>query len=127
MQQPDSLPDPTVHALHVRIKRQLVNSFAPLLVIALAVLVLHWMFPYIFSVLVWVWTADAFFLLVLAILWVLGSWAFASGKIKCPACAAAFAAEFHLWIPKNCQACGYDITAPRSKASSDHRWSGRDR
>ena len=111
----------------MRVKRQLVNSFAPLLVIALAVLVLHLMFPYLFSVLVWVWTADAFLLLVLAILWVLGSWAFASGKIKCPACAAPFAAEFHLWIPKTCQACGYDITAPPSEATSNHRWSGRDR
>jgi hypothetical protein len=113
MQTPDSLSHLTAEARHVRTKRTLVNSLAPVLVIALAVLVFHWLFPYLFSVLVWVWSADAFVLLLLGILWALGSWAFASGKIKCPACAAPFATKFHLRIPKTCQACGYDVTVSR--------------
>jgi hypothetical protein len=125
MQRSDSLAHLTAHARHVRTKRHLVNLFAPLLVIALALLVFHWVFPSLFSVLAWVWRADVFLLLALALLWGLGSWAFAAGKIKCPACVAPFAAKFHLWIPKTCQACGYDITAPRGEAISNDRRSGR--
>jgi hypothetical protein len=91
----------------------------------LTLFVFHWIFPYFFSVVVGLWTAEALLLLVSATLWALGSWAFASGKIRCPACAAPFAAKFHLWIPKTCQACGYDVTTSRSD-TSNHRWSGRE-
>jgi hypothetical protein len=80
------------------------------LVLALALLAFRWVFPYLFSVLIWVWTADAFLILMIGMTWVLGCWAFAAGKIKCPGCAAAFADRFHLWVPKACHACGYDVT-----------------
>jgi hypothetical protein len=92
--------------------RLLANAALVLLVVALAALVFRWVFPYFFSVLLWLWTAEAFLVLGLAIAWCLGSWAFASGKIKCPACQAPFTTRFHLWVPRACQACGYDITAP---------------
>jgi hypothetical protein len=100
------------HARHVRGYRQFVNSLFIALLLALALLAFRWVFPYLFSVLVWVWTADAFLILLIAIMWLLGCWAFASGKIRCPGCAAPFANRFHLWVPRACQACGYDITLP---------------
>jgi hypothetical protein len=121
MQRSAQLPQPTLRTRHVRIKRQLVNSLVLLLVIVSALLLLHWEFPYLFSVLAWVWAADAFLLVVLAGLWALGSWAFASGKIVCPACSAPFATGFHLWIPKTCHACGFDVTAPRVDPTSNQR------
>jgi hypothetical protein len=65
-------------------------------------------------------------LLVFAVPWLLVSCAFALGKIKCPLCDAPFASKFHMWVPKTCQTCGYDITAP-NRATSNNRWSGRDR
>lgn len=121
MKQFAPLPRPTVHTQHVRIGRRLVNSLVPLSVVVLTLLLLHWEFPYMFSVLAWVWAADAFFLLVIAVLWSFGSWTFASGRIKCPACSAPFATEFHLWISKTCHACGYDITAPQNGPTSNQR------
>jgi hypothetical protein len=126
MEQSGSLPSLTARVRRVRVYRLLANAFAPLLALALAVLVFRWMFPWLFSLLVLVWTADAFLLLVLAIPWLLVSGAFALGRIKCPSCDAAFASKFHLWVPKACQSCGYDITAHKSGTSSDDRGSGRD-
>ena len=120
MEQSGSLP----RLRRLRSYRLLANSFAPLLAVALAVIVLRWMFPWLFSVLVLVWTADAFLLVVLAVPWLLVSWAFALGKIKCASCDAPFAFKFHLWVPKACQNCGYDITAPKNGATSNNRWRG---
>jgi hypothetical protein len=125
MEQPASLPPLTARARRLRIYRLLANAFVPLLAVALAVLVFRWVFPWVFSLLVYVWTADAVLLVVLAIPWLLVSGAFALGRIKCPACDAPFASKFHLWIPKTCQACGYDITAP-NRATSNNRSKGRD-
>jgi hypothetical protein len=111
MERSDHLPPLLAHARHLQGYRRLVNSLLVLLVFALALLVFRWVFPYLFSVLLWLWTAEALVLVGLAIAWCLGSWAFASGKVKCPACRAPFATGFHLWVPRTCQACGYDVTA----------------
>jgi hypothetical protein len=110
----------------LRIYRLLANSFWPLLAVALLVLVLRWTVPQLLSVLVVVWTADALFLVVLAVPWLLVSWALALGRIKCPSCDAPFVSKFHLWVPKTCQNCGYDVTAPKNGATSGNRWGGRD-
>jgi hypothetical protein len=114
MEQTDSLPPFAARVRRVRNYRLLANAFVPLLAIALAVLVFRWMFPWLFSLVVVVWTADAFLLAVLVIPWLLVSCAFALGRIKCPACAAPFASKFQLWIPKACQSCGYEISAPKN-------------
>jgi hypothetical protein len=103
----------------VRSYRLLANSFTALLAFALLLLVLRWMFPWLLSALVLVWSADAFLLLVLAVPWLLVSWAFGLGKIKCPSCEAPFASRFHLWVPKACDHCGYDVTAPANRATSN--------
>lgn len=95
----------------LRLYRLLANSYIPLLAAALAVLVFRFVFPWLFTRLIIVWSADAVLLVVLAIPWLLLSWAFASGKIKCPSCEARFACRFHLWVPRACESCGYDITA----------------
>jgi len=126
MEQSGSLPSLTARVRRLRIYRLLANAFAPLLAVALAVIVFRWMFPWLFSLLVYVWTADAFLLLVLAIPWLLVSCAFALGRIKCPLCDAPFASKFHLWVPKACQSCGSDITTPKNGATSNNRASGRD-
>lgn len=114
----------TARVQRMRIYRLLANSFAPLLAVALAVLVFRWLFRWTFSVLVLVWTADAFLLVVLAVPWLLVSWAFALGTIKCPSCEAPFASKFHLWIPKACENCGYDITTPGNGATPNNRGNG---
>lgn len=126
MEQSSSLPPLTARLRRLRIYRLVANAFAPLFTIALAVLVFRWMFPWLFSLLVLVWTADALVLAVVAIPWLLVMYAFARGRIKCPLCDAPFAPKFHLWIPKTCQSCGYDITAPENGATSKNRSSGRD-
>ena len=115
-----SLPRFAARVRRLRNYRLLANSFVPLLLVALAVILSRWMFPRLFSVLVLVWTADAVLLVVLAVPWLLVSWALALGKITCPSCDSAFASKFHLWVPKACQNCGYDISAPTG-ATSDNR------
>ena len=119
-QSPYSLPL-TARVRRLRTYRLLANAFAPLLAIALAVLVFRWMFPWLFSLLVYVWIADALLLIVLAVPWLLVSRAFALGRIKCPSCDAPFVSKLHLWVPKTCQSCGYDITAPKNGATSNNR------
>ena len=118
MQQPERLPLLVADVRRLRIYRLLANSYVPLLAVALALLVLRWIFPWLFSVLAIVWTADALLLILLAVPWLLVSWALASGKIRCPSCHAPFASKFHLWAPKACQNCRYDITAPMSVPTS---------
>jgi hypothetical protein len=124
MEQSGSSPSLTTRVRRLRIYRLLANSFPALLAIALAVLVFRWMFPWLFSVLVWIWTADVVLLVVLAVPWLLMSWGLAMGKIRCPSCDAPFANRFHLWVPKTCQTCGYDITAQHIGATSNNRWRG---
>jgi len=116
--EPRVIADLNDRARRLRSYRLLVNSFTPLLAIALLVVVLRWTVPPLLSLLVYVWTADAFLLAVLAVPWLLVSWALALGKIKCPACEAPFTSRFHLWVPKTCQHCGYDITAPEKRRAS---------
>jgi hypothetical protein len=112
MERPDLLPELLVRTRQLQNYRLLVNSLLVLLVVVLAALVFRWVFPYLFSVLLGLWTAEALVLLGLAVAWCLGSWAFATGKFKCPACHAPFTTRFHLWVPRTCGACRYDITAP---------------
>jgi hypothetical protein len=95
----------------VRAYRQLCNALVPLLVAAIAILVFRWMFPFTFSLLLYWWAADAALLVMSAVAWLLLSWAFASGRIKCPACRGPFASGFHLWVPKTCHQCSFDVTA----------------
>ena len=116
MERSGSLSTLTARVRRLRNYRLLANSFAVLFSIALAMIVFRWVFPWLFSVLVFVWTADAFLLAVLAVPWLLVSWGLALGKIKCPSCHAPFSSQVHLWFPKVCQSCGYDITAPKSGA-----------
>jgi len=120
MEQSGSLPGLKARVRRLRVYRLLANSFPALLAVAFAVLVFRWTFPLLFSALVFIWTADAFLLVVLAVPWLIVSWALALGKIKCPSCDGPFATKFHLWIPKACQTCGYDITAPHNGAPSNN-------
>lgn len=110
MPQPERSPLLDAHAQRVRSYRTLRNALTPLLVIAVALLAFRWVFPWLFSRLVFVWSADAVILLLIAIPWVVLSCAFAFGRIKCPACHGAFTSHFHLLVPKACQGCGYDVT-----------------
>jgi len=121
MEQAASLKRMTARVRRLRFYRGLANLYPALLAIALALLVFRWMFPWLFSVLLYVWTADALLLVVLAVPWLLVAWGFALSKIKCPSCDGPFASKFHLWVPKACQNCGCDITAPPTAATSDTR------
>jgi hypothetical protein len=114
----------TARVRRLRLYRLLANSFPALLALALAVVVFRWMFPWLFSALVFVWSAEGFLLVVLAVPLLVIRWALALGKIKCPACGAPFASRFQLWVPKACQTCGYDITAPHKGATSANRSKG---
>jgi len=100
MEQSGSSPGLTARVRRLRIYRLFANSFPALLAVALAVLVFRRMFPWLFSALELIWTADAFLLAVLVAPWLLVSWGLALGKIKCPSCDAPFATKFHLWVPK---------------------------
>jgi len=111
-------------ARRLRIYRALANSFPALLAIALLVLVLRWTVPELLSLLVVVWTADAYLIVLLVVPWLLVSWALAVGKIKCPSCHAPFVSRFHIWFPKACQHCGYDITLPRQGAANNRLGGG---
>jgi len=124
VQRPDSGLRLTARVRRLRTYRLLANSYVPLLAITLALLVFRWIFPWLFSVLTYVWAADAFLLVLLAVPWLLVSSALAFGKIKCPACEGRFATAFHVWIPKACQSCGYDITIPTTSAASDNHRRG---
>jgi|HubBroStandDraft_5_1064220.scaffolds.fasta_scaffold731247_1 hypothetical protein len=112
MEHAEPIPPLAAGARRVRDYRRLANALAPLLAIAAALLAFRWVFPWLFSRLVFVWSADAVILFVLAIPWLVVSCAFAFGRIKCPACHGAFASRFHLFVPKACHGCGYDVTAP---------------
>jgi hypothetical protein len=127
MEQRTSSPPLAADIRRLRTYRWLANALAPLVTIALAILVFRWTFPWLFSRLVHLWTAEALLLFGLAVPWLLISCAFALGTIKCPWCKAPFARKFHLWIPKTCQSCGYNITAPANAATSSDRLGGRDR
>ena len=111
MEQFGSAPWSTARARRLRIYRLLANSFGPLLAVALLTIVLRWTFPPLLLALVVVWMAVAGLLVVLAVPWLLVSWGFAFGAIKCPSCGVAFAPRFTLWVPKNCRSCGYDVNA----------------
>lgn len=118
MPQLNSLPPLATSVRRLRAYRLLANASAPLLVIALAVIVFRWVFPYLFSVLVYVWAAAGLLLLVLVIPWTVVLCAFALGKIRCPACGGPFASGFQLWVPRHCHTCGYDVTSAAAGGGS---------
>ena len=120
MEQSGSSPSLTARVRRLQLYRLLANSYPVLLALAFVVVAFRWMFPWLFSVLVFIWTVDAFLLVVLAVPWLIVRWALALGKIKCPSCGAPFATKFHLWAPKTCQTCRYDITAPHKGPTSDN-------
>jgi hypothetical protein len=120
MEHSGSLLPVTAQLRRLRTYRSLANVLPPLIVIAAAVLAFRWVFPWLFSVMVVVWAADAFLIILLAIPWLVICCAFAFGRIKCPGCTRPFAAGFHLWVPKSCQSCGYDITAGKGELTSHH-------
>ena len=124
MERPGLTPNFADRVRRLRNYRLLANSFMPLVVLALVLIVFRSVFPWLFSVLTFIWSADTLLLVLLVVPWVLVSWALASGKARCPSCDAPFAGKFHLWVPKTCQSCGYDITAPKSGATSSDHWRG---
>jgi len=105
----------------LRLYRALANVYPALLAMALLVVVFRWMFPWLFSVLIYVWAADIVALILLAVPWLLVSWGFTSGKIRCPACQAPFTTRFHLWVPQACDNCGCRIGAAGTATPSDRR------
>jgi len=105
----------------LRLYRLLANTFVILLAFALVLLLLRWLLPWIFALLVFLWTADAILLVALSVPWLLLASALALGRIVCPACHAPFTSRFRLWVPRACEKCGYDITAPPKSASSGNR------
>jgi hypothetical protein len=125
MEHPSSLPGLSTRVRRLRLYRLLTNSFVTLLAFALLLLLLRWLFPWIFAFLVLLWTADTILLVVLAVPWLLVSSGLALGRIVCPSCAAPFTSRFHLWVPKTCQKCGYDITA-LPKGATSNTGAGRD-
>src|SRR3984957_12413222 len=114
-----SSPPLAASTRRLRDYRLLVNTFAPLLTIVLAVLVFRWVFPWLFSVLIYIWAAAALLLVVFAVPWLLVWCAFALGRIKCPACDAPFAPRFCLCIPKTFRSCGFAGTASKHRAASN--------
>ena len=121
MGQSGSLMQMSARVRQLRFYRALANVYPAFLAMALVLLVFRWMFPWLFSVLIYVWAADIVVLIALAVPWLLVSWAFTSGKIRCPACEAPFTTGFHLWVPRACQSCGCRIAHPRTAAPSDSR------
>jgi hypothetical protein len=113
MEHADPVAPPAAEVQRLRNYRRLANTLTPLPVITAALLAFRWVFPWLFSRLVFVWSADAIVLIILAIPWLVLSCAFAFGRIRCPACHGAFTCGFHLFVPKACHGCGYDVTAPR--------------
>lgn len=116
-----SLADFSARVRRLRQYRLMANSFATLLAVALVLLLLRWISPWIFSVLVDVWSVDAVLLVVLAVPWLLVSLALARGRVACPACNGPFTSQFHLWVPRNCQKCAYDITGQSKGGPSNGR------
>ena len=121
MEQSGSRSHMSASVRRVRLYRALANIYPALIAMALVVLVFRWMFPWFFPVLIYVWATDIVVLILLAVPWLLVSWAFGSGRIRCPACAAPFTRGFHLWVPKACESCGCRITHPQTAAPSEHR------
>lgn len=124
METPGFMPSLTARTRRLSVYRLVANSFIPLLAIALSVIVLRWTVPDLLSGLIVIWTADAFLIVVLAVPWLLVTWAFASGKIKCPLCGAPFVSRFHFWVPKACQHCGHDTAALKLGPTSNSGWRG---
>jgi len=124
METSGSLPGFGMQLRRLRLYRLLVNSFVTLLALALVLLLIRWLLPWTFAALLFIWTADAIVLGVLAIPWLVVASALALGRMLCPACHAPFTSGFHLWVPRVCEKCGYDVTASLKDAASHKRGSG---
>jgi hypothetical protein len=105
----------TARAKRLRLYRFLANSFWYWMVIGLIAGLLRWALPQLSDLVGYVAVPFAVFFGVLAIPWLLVSWGFQFGLIKCPACDRRFAPRFPPWIPKSCQNCHYDIYTLRHR------------
>lgn len=124
MDKSDSLSGSSALVRRLRLYRLLANTFVVLLAFALVLLLLRWFLPWVFALLLFLWTADAILLAVLSVPWLLVAAALALGRIVCPSCHGPFTSRFRLWVPKACDKCGYDITAPPRGATSGHSSGG---
>jgi hypothetical protein len=125
MEKSGSLPGSSTSVRRLRLYRLVANAFVILAAFALVLLLLRWFFPWIFALLVFLWTADAILLAALSVPWLLIASALALGRVVCPACHAPFTSRFHLWVPKTCEKCGYDISAATKGVTSGNRPGGR--
>src|SRR6266404_8253102 len=126
MEQFGSAPSSTARARRLRIYRRLANSFGPLVAVALLTIVLRWTFPPLLPALVVVWMPVAALLVVLAVPWLLVSWGFALGAIKCPSCGVAFAPRFTCGSRRTVGVVGMTSTPLAIGATSNNRWRGRE-
>ena len=96
-------------AKRLRLYRLLAHSAWWFLGLILVANLLRWAIPQIGPILGYLFLPLSVLMVLLAIPWLLASWGFQFGLIKCPSCDARFAPKFPPWIPKACQNCGYDI------------------
>ena len=123
MEQSGSAPWSSARVRRLRFYRLLANLFIPLIGILFVTVALRWTLPQLLRVWVVIWSAVTLLVLLIALPWVLVSFGFALGGIKCPSCNASFAPGFRAWVPKICRSCGYNIGAPLA-ATSNNRWRG---
>lgn len=124
MEKSGPLPASSALVSRLRLYRLLANAFVILAAFAVLLLLLRWLFPWTFALLVFLWTADAILLVALSIPWLVIVSALALGRVACPACHAPFTARFHLWVPKACAKCGYDLSARTRSVTSGNRPGG---
>jgi hypothetical protein len=105
----------TARAKRLRLYRLVANSFWFLLGLILLANLLRWAIPQLGSILGYLFLPLGILMPLLGIPWLIISWGFSSGTIKCPSCDARFAPKFWPWVPKSCQNCHYDIYTLRHR------------
>ena len=106
----------TARAKRLRFYRLLGNSFWYYLTICFLAALLRWAFPRLGDMVGLALVPFAALFAVLVIPWLIVSWCFQFGPIKCPSCDKRFAPRFPPWIPKACQNCHYDIHTLRHRS-----------
>jgi hypothetical protein len=105
----------TARAKRLRLYRLVANSFWFLLGLILLANLMRWAIPQLGSILGYLFLPLGILMPLLGIPWLIISWGFSSGTIKCPSCDARFAPKFWPWVPKSCQNCHYDIYTLRHR------------
>jgi hypothetical protein len=105
----------TARAKRLRLYRLIGNSFWYYAAICLLAGLLRWALPQLSDTVGFAFVPFAVLFVVLAIPWLIVSWGFQFGLIKCPSCDTRFAPRFPPWIPKACQNCHYDIYTLRHR------------